>query len=88
MVDLMASRGPRQHLLGGSRSCLNKAGRRQGMEWSLAEPDAGLQKMSGFDMARGPQKVSSSILPAVVLGSSCTGVSVQPGNLAAVCRSR
>lgn len=51
MVDLMASRGPREHLLGGSRSCLNKAGRRQGMEQSLAEPDAGFQKMSGFDMA-------------------------------------
>lgn len=58
------------------------------MEWSLAEPDAGLQKMSGFDMARGPQKVPSSILPAVVLRNSCTGVSVKPGDLAAVCTPR
>lgn len=61
MVDLMASRGHR-HFLGGSRSCLNKSRGGWGMEQSLAEPFAGLQKMSGFDMARGPQKVPSSIL--------------------------
>ena len=52
------------------------------MEQSLAEPFAGLQKMSGFDMARGPRKLPAAFLPAVVLRNSCTGVSVK-GDLAA-----